>query len=322
MAIPGSAAAAQDSFLIDRGAGVPAVHERGGHARAAYKLIGGRHRWHGRVIAYHSSAERYAHEVRQAASAWNSSGIRVRWKAVPARRARVKITISRRTSAAGFALLFDKPSRGSRRSSGHILLRPDIAAWLPAAQRSTATAQVVAHEMGHIMGLNHEDRRCAIMSARVAQRCERPAEPWRHRCRLIERDDQRGAAVLLRGRARRLAAPFCFSEPAPTPVEELTATASPGGVTLSWRNGPRSAGTSLDLARGEGGSCPTRTAGAGGGVRLATMAAGGPGSVQVVEDQGSPLGERCYSIFPSGKLGRPGDAATVRMQARHPTSSE
>ncbi len=233
MTFPGSASAARHSFLIDRGAGVAAVHEPGDYARAAYKLIGGHFRWHGRVIAYHSSAKRYAREVRLAASAWNSSGIRVRWKAVPARRARVRISISRRTSAAGFALLFDKPTRGSRRSSGHILLRPDIAAWLPAAQRSTATAQVVAHEMGHIMGLNHEDRRCAIMSARVAQRCERPAEPWRHRCRLIERDDLRGAAVLLRGRARRLAAPFCFSEPALPPVEKLTATASPGGVALS-----------------------------------------------------------------------------------------
>lgn len=328
VAIP-SPASARDPRLIDHGAAFSGGdREHGGTARPAYTFNPGRKRWHGRLITYHNRAKRYALQVRQAARTWNSSGIGVRWKAVPAHRARVTITVSSKIATSGYALLLDNPSRGSRRSSGGIWLRPDIAKWFQPAEGSTVVAQVVAHEMGHVMGLQHETRKCAVMNAQVGVRCDRPPEAWRHRCRLVERDDLVGAAVLFRGRARRLAAPFCFSEPAPPPVQELTATASPAGVKLTWRNSALSSAGSLDIARGEGGICPKRPEGmwAGGDGLIAMIRPDGPGSQQAREDHVAPVGELCYAVFPSGKLGRPGDAATARVSvqaaAPHPTSSE
>ena len=72
---------------------------------------------------------------------------------------------------------------------------------------------VVAHELGHVLGLGHEPRRCALMNTRLVtlspERCIPPLEPWRWRCRILERDDVRGAVRLYGGRVRSRGRPIC-----------------------------------------------------------------------------------------------------------------
>ena len=62
-------------------------------------------------------------------------------------------------------------------------------------------ALVVAHELGHVLGLDHEDRVCATMNSHLVEshteHC--PAAPegmWV--CRLLRADDVRGAVQLVR----------------------------------------------------------------------------------------------------------------------------
>ena len=54
-----------------------------------YKLRG--EPWPGRTISYHSSAPRWDDALRDAAQAWNTSGVRIRFKPAPRSRAALHI---------------------------------------------------------------------------------------------------------------------------------------------------------------------------------------------------------------------------------------
>jgi len=87
---------------------------------------------------------------------------------------------------------------------------------------------IATHELGHILGLSHEDRRCATMSSAVGLRCPRvPLYMWR--CRLLEADDVRGAIRIYGGTVKPVSpVRFCplFAVPGP-----------PVNVTLAYVNG-------------------------------------------------------------------------------------
>jgi hypothetical protein len=169
-------------------------------AAHAYRLSG--QRWPGRTITYYN-ATAYKDQVRAAVRTWNASGVRIRFKAAARSRAQVRIADGRREGCFGFAQIGYAPRRRARVQLG---------AGCPYVSSMTG---IVAHELGHILGLAHEDRRCAAMNTVLDAHCGlQPA--FEYRCRLLERDDVRGAVTRYGGRVRPVRAePYCPSFAAP-----------------------------------------------------------------------------------------------------------
>ena len=169
-------------------------------ARAdAYRLEGGR--WQTRTITYYTDTPAYRWSVDTAAFAWNTSGANVQF--VKANRAAAKVLIGIRWyQHAGDAHVL---RIGNRIVSAQIGIQ--------SGHDRYEMALIVAHELGHVLGLDHEFRQCATMNPTVGDDhttlC--PAPPsgeWT--CRLLQPDDVRGAVALYGGSVRAWrGSPFC-----------------------------------------------------------------------------------------------------------------
>jgi hypothetical protein len=158
----------------------------------AYRLDGAR--WATRTITYYTETPAYAWSVDTAAYAWNSSGARIQF--VKSSRANAKVLLGIRWfRLAGEARVH--LSRGS-------VVRAEVG--IQTGHDRYEMALIVAHELGHVLGLDHENGVCATMNPSVGNdhttRCPAPAAgTWT--CRLLQADDARGAVSLYGGAVRR-----------------------------------------------------------------------------------------------------------------------
>jgi hypothetical protein len=170
---------------------VPSAH--------AYRLEGGR--WPTRTITYYNEVPAYSWAVDTAAYAWNTSGARVQFLKMPRRAAKVLVGV-RWFKVAGDANV-------QRLKDGRFI---GAQVGIRTGQDRYTMALVVAHEFGHVLGLDHEDRVCATMNTYLVDNhpeyCPAPEGKWI--CRLLRTDDIRGAIRLYGGSVRPLrGSEFC-----------------------------------------------------------------------------------------------------------------
>ena len=209
-------------------------------AGASFRRAGWR--WPTRRITYWVGAHANARAIRTAVRAWNRSGMRLRFVAAPRRRAQVHIRPWPRDGCVGGGVTgtsYDRNTGLAVRAEVRIS-RPDP---LNVACSRWAITMVVAHELGHVLGLGHEPRRCALMNTTLVTlspaNCRPPLEPWRWRCRILERDDVRGAVRIYGGRVKRRGRAICDLFAAPATPAPLSATPDGlGGLAVSFLRPP------------------------------------------------------------------------------------
>jgi hypothetical protein len=194
--------------------------------------------WPGRTITFwDASGERNA--VNRAVVAWNASGVRMRFvRATSLRRAQLVIRNQPRLSCGDGLASTGYPGAGRQA----VLWVRHVA--IPTTQTCAWPSQtlVVAHELGHVLGLEHELRACSVMNPGITDgvapvRCfgsgfdpdlatDAMSGVWR--CRILEAVDVRRAIRRYGGTAapvRRY--PWCNLFP--TPTTPTMAATVPGG---------------------------------------------------------------------------------------------
>ena len=151
--------------------------------------------WPGGVVRYYNAAPDQAWALQRAVDAWNSSGARIRLVAAPASEADVRIEHFARTRCT----INSEATVGYTRNARIWIFRRDETS--PYCNTYVAV-QALAHEFGHVLGLGHETRGCALMNpsgtVQGPDLCPK-GRRWQWRCRLLTPDDVAGAIALYGG---------------------------------------------------------------------------------------------------------------------------
>jgi hypothetical protein len=278
-------------------------------APASSGYVPGGKPWPGGTIRYYNAAADQAWPVARAVWVWNNSGARIRF--VPSSRADAQLVIDhfphrRCVDHAKATLGFSRQAR----------------VWLPRIDESSglcnsySSAHAVAHELGHVLGLTHEERGCAVMNPtgtwRGAKLCP-PAEQWEWRCGLLEEDDVRGVVAIYGGRVASVARDCPIYEAIAAPAR-LVAEERPDqyGIGLRFTRPPLPqvpAFLAGAAARSGGGyafsseqnRCPTDFAAA----HAYAWSVRAADEMRIVDRSHVQPGRYCYAVWAIDALGRP-----------------
>jgi hypothetical protein len=265
--------------------------------------------WPGGTIRYYNAASDQAWPVARAVYVWNHSGARVRF--VPSSLASAQLVIKH--------FSHNRCVGHARATLGYV---PRATVELPRIDETSqlcnsySSAHAVAHELGHVLGLGHEDRGCALMNSRGtwsgAQHCRQEAV-WTWRCGLLEPDDINGVVRLYGGRTSTTSRGSCSAyAPIRAPLSLSAEPRADGIVALRFSRPvlPLMPLFLASLTQSEGGwaiahsanACPTGFAGAkryAWSVRIGEQAA--------IGDRLPQPGRFCYALWSTDSLGRPSD---------------
>jgi hypothetical protein len=161
-------------------------------------------RWQTRTIGYFNLAPEYDWSLKWAAYVWNASGANVRFVPVPSARAQVLVVRKQFPANATEDGVAITRFRASTIIGASVGIRAKLDVY--------EAALVATHEFGHVLGLEHEDRGCAVMNSRLLRdhpfKCRAPA-PGQWWCRLLTADDVAGAVRIYGGTPRDPARPNC-----------------------------------------------------------------------------------------------------------------
>ena len=298
----------------------------------AYRLGG--QVWPKRVITYRIVVPSFRPPVTAAIAQWNASGVKIRFREVRSGKADVivktlpvprlppdilprmecGITGAAGRGSLGYARGFQASVLLDRRCS------------------QTTLIGVAVHEFGHVLGLNHSNRRCAVMNA-AGSDCadERRYLPWEYTCKVLRPDDVAGAIRRYGGRMRPMPTNrVCLGVPTPAPVSGLTVESNPADsiapTRITWQN-PSSQALKRIVVRRNHGACPNLPSAPGRFVSIrrnmtplhGDFVADIPavGGVQSVTDlEALAPGRTCYGVWAMGKNDVYLDGATVSVD--HP----
>jgi hypothetical protein len=187
--------------------------------------------------------------VKAAVRAWNTSGLNVKFvKVSSTRKARLVIKNTKRVPAGcgtGYGTL-GYPGPG-RKATVSILHGSDADGQKCAWPGQTL---VVAHELGHVLGLEHNSSGCSLMNTShtngvapslcVGDDIDE-VKPGRWRCRLIERVDLKRAKRIYGGKPRLAETEWCDAIDRIPATGAVTPTQVGGGFTVTVTRAPEPA---------------------------------------------------------------------------------